>query len=291
MILSFGEVLWDVVSGREFIGGAPFNLAAHAVRCGVPAALYSRVGLDPRGERARAELARIGVGGRWVQSDSQRSTGWVDVTLRDGEPTYQIGADAAWDAIEPPAERDEPALRAAGIRALACGTLAQRSPTSRSALQRLRALLPDVPVFYDVNLRPPHTPLDTVRLTLPGVTILKVNAIEAASLATGLWGASLPPQEFYRRLRAKFGVQVVVLTRGGEGASVLFADGFVEAAPVPVKLASAVGAGDAFAAAFLVGWLRRLPMPEILARANRLGAWVASRPEAVPDYPLEFRTG
>lgn len=288
VILSFGEILWDVVGGREYIGGAPFNLAAHAVRNGLGAELYSRIGRDDRGRRARDEMRRNGVGAAWLQEDPQRPTGWVDVVLEHGEPTYHIGADAAWDAIEAPFAMHQERLRRSRFRALVCGTLAQRWPTSRHALQRLRALLPEVPVFYDVNLRPPHTSVAIVRETLPGVSVLKVNAGEASVLAQEVWARRLTPQELFQRVREAYGVKVLVLTRGAEGATAVTERGLVESAPVPIKLASAVGAGDAFSAAFLAGWLRQRPLEQTLARANQIGAWVASQPEAVPDYPKEL---
>ena len=45
-ILSFGEVLWDVINGQAYIGGAPFNLAGHLAQLGEGAFLYSKVGGD-----------------------------------------------------------------------------------------------------------------------------------------------------------------------------------------------------------------------------------------------------
>lgn len=36
-VVAFGEILWDVIDGTAHIGGAPFNVAAHAVRCGLSA--------------------------------------------------------------------------------------------------------------------------------------------------------------------------------------------------------------------------------------------------------------
>ena len=38
-VLAFGEVLWDVIDGVPHLGGAPFNLAAHAAKCGLGAAI------------------------------------------------------------------------------------------------------------------------------------------------------------------------------------------------------------------------------------------------------------
>ena len=288
-IIAFGEVLWDVMGDREYIGGAPFNLAAHAARCGLTAHLYSRVGTDSRGERARAELARLKVDDTFVQTDPARPTGWVDVELHDGEPTYSIGENAAWDAIEAPGEAVRSELRVARFAALVCGTLAQRSATSHDALQHLRRLLPEVPIFYDINLRAPHTPFDLVRLTLPGTTLVKTNAAEVTALAEHLYGKPLPPNEIFARLQSDYSIKLLIMTRGADGATVISADETIDVPGTPVKVASAVGAGDAFSAAFLAGWLQKKPLRQALTRATQIGAWVASQPEAIPDYPPELR--
>ena len=288
-LLAFGEILWDVVGDTEHIGGAPFNLAAHATRCGLSARIYSRVGNDPRGQRARAELDRLQVDHGWVQHDPDRPTGYVDVRLdADGQPTYHFPDDTAWDHIEPPDDRAVATLRAQGFGALCFGTLAQRSPRSRKTLAALRDALPDVPVFYDVNLRAPFTPLDTVRDSLPGVTVIKVNEDEADILGRGWYGQALPVGKFYERLVADHGIRVLLLTRGSLGCAVYCHHGHFEIPGLQVKVASAVGAGDAFSAAFLASSLLGYPPEEAARRANRLGAWVASRPETIPDYPRDL---
>jgi len=287
-LLAFGEILWDVIGPREFIGGAPFNFAAHAVKCGLAADLYSRIGRDSRGDRARAALASHRVGSDWLQLDSERPTGWVDVELENGQPRYTIGPDAAWDRIAAPDNAAAASLRAAGFQALVCGTLAQRSVANRQALRALRPCLRDVPVFYDVNLRPPHTPLELVQETLPGVTWLKVNVDEAQNLAHALWKTTLSERDFVSRVQREYGVKLVIITRGADGASVLTSDDVVEVRGIPTQLASAVGAGDAFAAAFLAATLTGKSIADALERANRLGSWVASQPGAVPDYPADL---
>jgi fructokinase len=52
-------------------------------------------------------------------------------------------------------------------------------------------------------------------------------------------------------------------------------------------VASAVGAGDAFSAAFLAGRLAGRSLRACAEMANRLGALVASSREAVPLYGAE----
>jgi len=60
-VLAFGEVLWDVIEGVPHIGGAPFNFAAHAVKCGCSATLVSALlGGKTLGEAAVAGNVRAG---------------------------------------------------------------------------------------------------------------------------------------------------------------------------------------------------------------------------------------
>jgi len=282
-LLAFGEILWDVLPDGEVIGGAPFNVAAHAARCGLRAGLYSRVGQDERGRKARAALARFGVDDRWVQTDAQRPTGWVEVCLdQDGQPEYRITRDVAWDAIEASGAQGWGGWK---FSALVCGTLAQRSPISRAALAQVRRQLPDVPVFYDINLRGTETPWELVRATLPHTSIVKLNEHEAHALEVALGGKAAGTAELFQRLSGEFGVQILLQTEGAAGCRVFSAQGSFHVPGSPVKVVSAVGAGDAFSAAFLATWLRGAPLERAAALANQLGAHVASQRETVPDYP------
>jgi len=45
-ILSFGEVLWDIIGEEAHLGGAPLNFAAHSVLCGGQSSMLSRLGID-----------------------------------------------------------------------------------------------------------------------------------------------------------------------------------------------------------------------------------------------------
>jgi fructokinase len=62
----------------------------------------------------------------------------------------------------------------------------------------------------------------------------------------------------------------------------LVGDDYVQAAGAPVVVADTVGAGDAFAAAFLHGLIMGWPAPNVAEFSNRAGAMVASVPGAIP---------
>lgn len=68
----------------------------------------------------------------------------------------------------------------------------------------------------------------------------------------------------------------VVVKRGRAGADVHTAAGSVHADARPAIAVDPVGAGDAFTAGYLSGWLDGLPIPERLHRAVTLGAFAVS---------------
>lgn len=130
----FGEILFDVFpDGREVLGGAPFNVAWHLQGFGLAPLLISRVGADAAGERIRAAMAAWGMRLDGLQTDAVHPTGRVTVSLRDGEPSFEIVPDSAWDFI---AADELPDL----IPALVYhGSLAVRHPVSAAALEALLA--------------------------------------------------------------------------------------------------------------------------------------------------------
>jgi fructokinase len=272
-IACIGELLWDVLPSGRTLGGAPANVAYHLMRLGHAATLVTRVGRDELGDAARADLVAHGLGVADVQVDEALPTGAAHVTLDAlGHATYRFVTPAAFDAIEPPAWAPQ---------VVVFGTLAQRDARSAAVIRRVAAMARFA--VYDVNLRPPHTSLDTVIASLSLATLVKLNADEAALLAAAL-DVSAEPGDLARHICARHGCRLVCITRGGDGAG-LWAEGeWHEAVGIAVATVDTVGAGDAFVAALLAGWLEGRTPAETLGRANQLGAYVATRRGAMPEY-------
>src|SRR5689334_19939461 len=90
-LLGVGEILWDVFRDAEHLGGAVFNLCAHAARLGHDVYLVSAVGDDARGERALAAARQLGISTKFIGTVAGRPTGTVSVTVDDGgQPSYVI---------------------------------------------------------------------------------------------------------------------------------------------------------------------------------------------------------
>ena len=288
-LLSFGEVLWDIIDGQAYIGGAPFNLAAHASQCGLDAYLLSRVGADDLGRRARAEIDRMNVHRQYVQTDHQYPTSTVTVRLSaNGHPAYVIHQNVAWDFVD--VRKDMLAgLVAENFHVVCFGSLAQRAAVPRASLMRVLEKLKGVPTFFDVNLRQNYYSRELLMASLQHTTILKLNDSEVKIIADLLFGRNMTVTEFARAVQGKFPVRVILITMGAKGCAVT-EGGTVEICPVcQVAVADTVGAGDAFSAAFLAGWLRGKTAIEAAAMGNLLGAFVASHHGAIPDYDNEIR--
>lgn len=277
--LLFGEVLFDEFQdGSAVLGGAPFNVAWHLQAFGLVPLLISRVGEDELGRELLGRMHAHGLDTRGIQRDPHHPTGRVRVLLDEGQPLFSILPDQAYDYI---AQDALPDIGEAGCALLYHGSLALRHTVSREALERLRET--GLPVFIDINLRPPWWERDAVETLLHGGRWLKLNNDELAELTGADPGDGTALLEGAEHLRAQFGLQTVIVTRGAAGVLAVTADGQVQssAAAVPV-LADTVGAGDGFSAVMLLGIARGWSLATTLHRAAGFAAALCAIRGAVP---------
>ena len=289
LIAGFGEALVDVLPSGEVVGGAPLNFAIRVAELSAiadcRAALVSRLGADERGEKVLARLSTTSLDTSAVQVDSRMQTGYVDVTLEDGQPSYTIGDEVAWDAIA----WDERVAELAHEAAAVCfGTLVQRHHASRLTLQRFLETASAAHKILDINIRKPFPNMDVIACSLQSADILKCNEDELLHLAECLrLDATESSLEIAAELQQKFHLRAVFWTRGAqgcrwqEGRTIL--DGSVPQLPADPQ-ADSVGAGDAASAALAVGLTVGWAPERIVRAANLCGAFAASR--RGPTAPL-----
>ncbi|MEN8142563.1 MAG: carbohydrate kinase [Thermodesulfobacteriota bacterium] len=282
MILSIGEVVWDVFPDKQVLGGAPVNVAYHLHCLGVEIGVITRIGNDELGDRTIGTLAALGLPLDGVQK-GEEPTGRVNVTFAEnGVHQFEIVSPAAWDKIAL-----DPAREMIGNQKfdLVFGTLAQRDETTRRTIRSLWPLARRC--FYDVNLRPPFTTRPVVEDSLAAADLVKMNGDEL--LEIGGWH-NLSGEErktIAHELMGRYNISVLVVTEGAEGAWLMDGDDYFHAEASPVEVSDTVGAGDAFFAALLAGYLERMDWQECLARANERGGYVASQAGATPKMPTE----
>jgi len=258
--------------GTGVLGGAPFNVAWHLQAFGLRPLMITRVGRDEAGDEVLAAMEMWGMGTAGVQRDDVHPTGRVQVDLDDGEPTFHILPDQAYDHLDH--DRAMRSIHADSFSLLYHGSLILRAEASRRAVDALRNGA-EIPVFVDVNLRNPWWTKKDVLESVRRARWIKVNENELGLLA------GVPDTETAEAFRSDHGMDKVIVTRGGRGASVVSGDGTVEALPPSdLRIVDTVGAGDAFCSVFILGLTRGWPTGLTLNRAVEFAAAVCELPGA-----------
>ena len=281
-VLAFGEILWDIINDVEHLGGAPFNFAAHAAQCGDDSYIVSRLGNDALGKRAFEQSKTYNVGGSFIQWDDKHPTGVVDVTLTNGQPDYFIREKVAYDYIEHEVSLSR--LKDEQFDVFYFGSLSQRNSVSAGTLLSILSNTSFKHVFYDVNLRKNGYTLEIIRRSLNACTIFKLNTDEVNVISKLLVGSVLDVSDFCVFLRSNFpNIRLIVVTASEKGCHV-FEDRLLTVPGTLVEVCDAVGAGDAFSAAFMHIYALSGDPLEAARAANQVGAFVATKTGAIPVY-------
>lgn len=278
-IVGIGELLWDMLPQGKQLGGAPANFAYHVCRLGGNGWAVSAIGRDPLGEELTRQLSGKKLGK--LIAEVSAPTGTVGVTLDErGVPSYDITKNVAWDEIPYTDRLDD---LAAQTKAVCFGTLAQRSARSRETISRfISRLSPDALKVFDINLRQDYYSKELIDDSLQVSDILKINdeELETVSALFGLCGNAV---ERCRAIIRRWNLQLVILTKGGEGSDVVTLSGVHSIVPEPIVIADTVGAGDSFTAAFVTAYLGGASIEEAHCLAGKVSSWVCTRPGAMPE--------
>jgi fructokinase len=296
VVVGLGEALFDCFADARHVGGAPFNLAVHCdalLRAiGGRGVVASAVGQDELGLEFAAFLKARSLDPQFVQTDPNHPTGRVFVTVdQRGEPSYQIETGAAWEHLQYDASWRRLARTCSAV---SFGTLAQRSPTSRATIVQFLRDAQQAIRLFDVNLRQEYFSADVIQESLNLATAAKLNREELGGISQMLGLAASRTSSWDSaaiEIQSRFGLDWVAVTNGGQG-TFLFAEKQKFSSVVPTFEAAigadAVGAGDACGAGLLVGALLEWPHEHRVEIANRLGAFVCSRPGAIPELPASL---
>ena len=298
-----GGRLEDMASFAKSVGGSPTNIAIGAARLDLRTGLVTRVGKEQFGSFILEQLAREGVETRGVVVDPERLTALAILGVRsdsefpllfyrdncadmalceaDIEPAY-IGSAAALQISGTHLTRE--GVRAASLKAVAAAKAAGRK------------------VVFDIDYRPnlwglgghdsgaeryrESQAVTAVLRTVVGECDLIVGTEEEIHIA----GGSRDTREALRSLR-EVSAAVLVLKRGPMGCIVF--DGMIpddledgiKGPGFPVEVYNVLGAGDAFMAGFLRGWLRGEALATCCTWANACGAFAVSRLLCSPESP------
>lgn len=268
------------------IGGAESNVAIGVARLGLPSAWIGRVGDDELGEMILARIRAEGVDVGGAVRDPEAPT---SLMLKE-RPLPGVSRVTYYRRNGPgsricPSDLDEARIGAAGVLHItgitpALGPSALRTVGRAVELARAR----DVKVSLDVNHRTALWSPDEARPVLREL-VRRCDILFAGDDEAEILGVAGEPGEQARSL-ASMGPQDVVVKLGARGAV-----GWIDGEPrtvaaLPVTAVDTVGAGDAFVAGYLAGYLRGKPAADRLRTAVACGAFAVSTPGDWEGFPM-----
>ena len=283
-IISLGEVLWDLFPDGERFGGAPANFACHAAIQGADVTMFSAVGDDKNGHDAMGILSAYGIDVSLMQVIPDAPTGTVGVALdNNGKPTFTIHQGSAWDRLvwnDAMASRittaDASLLRDVG--ATRCCLESYDSSCRRGGRHE------GIPCILDINLRPPFFDAEMIRDSVQLASILKLSDDELVEVCSACSISETSRSNVMLQGLLEFGnLDIVVLTRGKDGAMLITPDDTVTQNGISANVIDTVGAGDSFTASFLIGELRGEPRKQNLQRSCEIAAATCAHSGAVPE--------
>lgn len=300
-----GGRLEDMLSFAKYAGGSPTNTAIGVARLGLKSALLTRVGADHFGRFLKEQLTRDGVDVRGVIDDQERLTALVFLGIRDPEtfPLIFYRENCADMAL---CEADvSPDFIASAAAVLINGTHLSRPSVFAASLKAAKAAkAAGRRVVFDIDYRPVLWGLaakdmgENRFVASREVTGRLQEVVGLCDLIVGteeefhILGGSEDTIAALRAVRAKTGA-LLVCKRGPMGCSAFehevpdSLDEGVSGPGFPVEVFNVLGAGDAFMAGFLRGWLRGAPLDVCCTYANACGAIVVSRHGCAPAMPSE----
>ncbi|TWG94748.1 fructokinase [Mesorhizobium sp. J18] len=257
MILCCGEALIDMLPQTTaegvpafvpYPGGAVFNSAIALGRLGVATGFFSGLSEDLFGKQLQAALAASHVDIRYAKI-SNRPTTLAFVSLAGGQASYVFyDENTAGRMITagdlPDIGNDVDCLLFGGISLIPepCGS-AYESLMAREHKRRA--------IMFDPNIRPAFIPdrqahEARMRRMVAMADIVKISEDDL------VWFGETGPQEEIARRWLELGPRLMVITRGGDGATAFLHGGPTVHVPArPVQVADTVGAGDTFNAGLL----------------------------------------
>jgi 5-dehydro-2-deoxygluconokinase len=298
-----GGRLEDMLTFAKYLGGSPANTSVGCARLGLKAAMLTRVGDEHNGRFVRETLAAEGVDVGHVVTDPRRLTALVFLGIRDKD-TFPLlfYRDNCADMAISLADFD-PAFIASAKALLLSGTHLSTRETYDACRTAMRfAREAGTRVVLDIDYRPVLWGLTGLGLgeqrfvASDRVSEHLQTVVAGCDLIVGteeeihIAGGSTDTLAALRALRS-LTPAVLVVKRGPMGCVVFpgaipdAVDKGVVGPGFPVEVYNILGAGDAFMAGFLRGWLRDEPLERCAAYANACGALVVSRHGCAPAIP------
>ena len=277
-IVCFGEVLWDLYPDKKIIGGAPFNVFARLNNLGNNVDFISSIGNDKLGNEILEHFDQNNYSNKFLNIDEKYETGSVIITLKNGEPSYKILSNVAWDFIPLKASYDE---ILSDLDILVYGSLASRNIGSFKTLKELTKQSKFN--ILDLNIRESYYDFEKVSSLVNSADFLKVN-LEELELINQLFKFNISDtQNLIFKILKQFDLKYICVTNGEIESMIYDGKNFEIAKSFQVDSIDNVGAGDNFLAALIDElFIKKNNLKSSLRIASAYGAITTTKNGAVP---------
>ena len=302
-VVAIGESLIDVIVKYDGCaltmegnpGGAPLNVLAAGAKLGLDAAFIGKISTDAFGECLLDTIKRSGVSEEGAVITSSEPTTLAIVTLDPvGDRNFSFYRNGTADVM---LESGELNLDLIGrCRVFHFGSVSMTAEPSRSATLAAAKYAGErgATVSYDPNLRERlwKDLSEAKDVILEGMGLADVAKVseEELSFLTGTEDLEAGAVGLCRR----YGLKILTVTMGAEGAAVTEGDKLVWRPTYTVSTVDTTGAGDTFWGAFLYCLIKGGKAPErysseelekFLDFANAAGSLCTTKKGAIPAMP------
>lgn len=262
-ITALGEILIDFTPVGEDTdkaplfarkaGGAPLNLLATVARFGGKTAFIGKVGNDMFGDFLKSTVKTAGISDCGIVTDMDHNTTLAFVSLdKNGDRDFSFFRNYGADVFLEKEDIDCDIIENSKI--FHFGSLSLTTDPARTATEYALSVAKKAGciISYDPNYRAPlwkneKTAAEMMKKHLDKVDILKIAREELEML----FGAD--SDAAVRKLQA-YGITVILVTDGGNGATLYIGNGHLSLPAEKVKPVDTTGAGDIFFGTFLSEW-------------------------------------
>lgn len=268
---NIGENLLTTTDFTRFQGGSPSNFGANLAKIGHSVAIVSTVGNDNLGQFLIDTVKETGLDTTHIRKDSIHPTSLVIVSRTLGTPDFIAYRQADCQIL--PSQLPENLLQNAKIFHTCCFAIsrfpARETILVATKLEKNKEIIFSIDLNYAPSIWPDRNEaLHIIREYVSCGALVKLSLDDAERLF-----AKEESESFIVNYWLEKGARLVCLTKGKEGCIVATHQEITHyPAPQIEVTGDATGAGDAFWAGFVSGFLKKMNIAACVNRGQKLAA-------------------
>lgn len=266
---------------RKYLGGSPANIAVGLARLGLKVGFLANISDDAHGEFVLNRFIEEGVNIEGIVKDKEhRKIGLTFTEMKSPtESSILMYRDEVADLFQSPEDIREEYLGRAKILVIS-GVALSRSPSRDAVLKAmLLAKKNGMKIIFDLDYRPYtwkcEEEISIYYSLVAEYADIIIGSKEEYKLTSNIYGQEEVWMDRIRYLLNR-GCELAIVKIGKEGSLAYTPTETLKVEPFQVKMLKSFGGGDAYASAFIYGYLNNLSLKKSLELASAHAAMLVS---------------